>query len=109
MKSITDLSRGADDIPSARGGRLRCAPKSKESSYVDLLILHKKQIRLNKERQQLEKKMERNQQQLGDISDEIWKAKKNIEELEMEASGEQPPKIKRGKPARKWQTVTVDY
>jgi len=109
MKSISDLSTGADDIPSARGGRLRCAPKSKESSYVDMLILHKKQARLKKEQQQLEKKRERNQQQLGEISDEMEKAKRNIDELEMEKSGEEAPKVKREKPVQKWQTMTLDY
>jgi len=106
MKSISDLSSGADNIKSARGAKLRSAPKSEGTVYMDMFILHKKQARLKKEQQQLGKRNERIQQQLAEISDEMEQAKKNAEELE---SGEEAPKVSRRKPAKKWQTMTLDY
>jgi len=106
MKSISDLSSGADNVKSARGAKLRSAPKSKETSYMDMFILHKKLARLKKEKQQLGQRNERNQQQFAEISDEMEQAKKNIDELER---GEEAPKVSPRKPAKKWQTMTLDY
>jgi len=108
MKSISDLSSGADNIKSARGAKLRSAPKSEGTAYMDMFILHKKQARLKKEKQQLGKRTERIQQQLAEISDDMQQAKKNAEELEME-NGEEVPKVSPEKPAKKWQTMTLDY
>jgi len=109
VKGISDLSSGADNIKSAKGGKLRSAPKSEETAYMDMFILHKKQARLKKMEQQLGKRTERNQQQLGEISDEMQQAKKSVAKLEMEKSGEEAPKVRQKKPAKKWQTVPLDY
>lgn len=107
MKSITDLDTlGADDLKSARGGKLRSAPHSKEISYIDMFLLRKKQVRGEKEQRRLERRKKRGQGQLAEISDEMQQAKKNIDELE---SGEEAPKVSRKKPAKKWQTMTLDY
>ena len=110
MKSISDLSSGADNIKSAKGGKLHSAPKSKETAYMDMFILHKKQARLEKEKQQLGKRSERNQQQLAEISDEMEQAKKSVDELEMENKDEvSKVSPKKKKPGKKWQTITLDY
>ena len=108
MKSISDLSSGADNVKSARGARIRSAPKSEGTAYMDMFILHKKAARLKKEKQQLGQRNERIQQQLAEISDEMEQAKKNVDELEMENGGE-APKVSRRKPAKKWQAMTLDY
>ena len=110
MKSITDLDTpGADDLKSARGARLRSAPHSKETSYLDMFLLRKKQVRGEKEQRRLERKKKRGQGQLAEISDDMQQAKKTIDELEMEKSGEEAPKVSPKKPAKKWQTMTLDY
>jgi len=109
MKSISDLSSGADNIKSARGGKLRSAPHSKETSYIDMFLLRKKQVREEKEQRRLERRKKRGQGQLAEISHEMQQAKKNIDELEMERSGEEAPKVSPKKPAKKWQTMTLDY
>jgi len=109
MKGISGLSSGADNVKSARGGKLRSAPKSEGTAYMDMFILHKKLGRLKKEKQQLGKRNGRNQQQFAEIADEMEQAKKSIDKLEMERSGEEAPKVRRKKPAKKWQTMTLDY
>jgi len=109
MKSISDLSSGAGNIKSAKGGKLRSAPKSEGTVYMDMFMLHKKEVRLKKEKEQLAKRSGRSQQQLAEIADEMQQAKKNIDELEMEKNGEEATKVRRKKPAKKWQTMTLDY
>ena len=107
MKSISDLSSGADNVKSARGAKLRSAPKSKDAAYMDMFILRTKLSRLKKESEQLVKRGERNQQQCAEISDDMREAKKDIAELE---SGVVAPKVSPKKPSnKKWQTMTLDY
>ncbi len=104
MKSIRDLP----NVKSARGVKVRSAPKSKDAAYMDMFILHTKLARLKMERQHLSKRTERNQQQHAELSDEMQQAKKEIAEMELE-NGEETPKVKQKNPANKWQTMPLDY
>jgi len=74
MKGITDVSAGTVEVKSARGSRVRSAPKSKSSSYLEIFTANVERIRLVQEQEnlgkrqfQIEARMARNQKRLADI------------------------------------------
>lgn len=114
MKGITDVSTGASQVKSARGGKVFSAPKTKISFYLDLFTLSIERSRLSQEQANLEKrqsqiktKMERNQKRLDEIRAELLIRAKRVEEEEVEKLASSPPEAK--PPSRKWQTVAVEY
>ena len=114
MKGITDVSAGASQVKSARGGKVFSAPKTKNSSYLDLFILSIERTRLSQGQANLEKrqsqikaKMERNQKRLAEIGAELRIKARQVEEAEVEKVAALPPEAK--PPSKKWQTVAVEY
>ena len=111
MKSITEISSSASRIKSARGIRLRAAPKkSKDSSYLDLFLLNKEKSKLQQEQSNLAKKQAQNQKRLDEVEANIESVTKTVGEykgvLEREEVSAPKPKLP---PNKKWQKMSLDY
>lgn len=114
MKGITDVSAGASQVKSAKGGKVFSAPKTKNSFYLDLFTLSIERARLGQEQANLEKrqsqikaKMERNHKRLDEISAEMRLIARRVEGEEVNKATASSPEAK---PTNKrWQTLAVRY
>ena len=114
MNGITDVSAGTVEVKSARGSRVRSAPKSKSSSYLEIFTINIERIRLLQEQENLEKRqfqiearMARNQKRLADIQTKMQSVLQRTQESEASAAEISPPKMKL--PSKRWKTVSLDY
>lgn len=111
MKSITDVSPGVSRIKSAKGVKLRAAPKkSKDTAYLDLFLLNNEKTRLKQEQSHLAKQQERNRKRLEELEAEIESAMKMAREHSegLEKGGVSPPKRKLH-PRKQWQKMPLNY
>jgi len=111
MKSITDVSPGVSRIKSAKGIKLRSAPKkSKDSAYLDLFLLNNEKTRLKQERSNLAKMQERNRKRLEELEAEIESAMKIAREHSegLEEGGVSPPKP-RAPADKSWRKMPLNY
>ena len=115
MKGISDVSARAAYIKSAKGGRVRSAKKTKNSSYLELLTLNAERSRLAQEKANLlkicftaEAKMERIQKRLEEIGAKMLSISQRIHEEE-EAEKMESPQPEEKLPKKKWQAVAADY
>ena len=110
MKSITDIRAGAANIKSARSIRARSAPKSKDSTYLDLFLLNKEKARLKQEQYILGKRQEQNRKRLEEIEASIELAAMSARELERNLErGESLPSTAKLPPGKKWHTMPLSY
>jgi len=111
MKSITDVSPGVSRIKSAKGIKLRAAPKkSKDTAYLDLFLLNNEKTRLKQEQSHLAKQQERNRKRLEELEAEIESAMKMAREHSegLEKGGVSPPKS--GQPSKEnWRKMPLNY
>jgi len=109
MKSITDIRAGAANIKSARSIRARSAPKSKDSTYLDLFLLNKEKARLKQEQYILGKRQEQNRKRLEEVEAAIELAAMSARELEGNLRGESLPSTAKPPPGKKWHTMPLSY
>jgi len=114
MKSITDVSAGTVEVKSARGSRVRSAPKSKSSSYLEIFTANVERIRLVQEQEnlgkrqfQIEARMARNKKRLADIQTKMQSILQRTQEREVKATEISPSNVKL--PSKRWKTVSLDY
>ncbi|GEM_PF-4049086 len=114
MKGITDVPAGAVDVKSARGSRVRSAPKSKSSSYLEIFTANIERIRLVQEQEnlrkrqfQIEARMAINQKRLADIQTKMESILQRTQEQEVRATEISPSNMKL--PSERWKTVSLDY
>lgn len=114
MKGISDTAVGASYVKSARGGKIRSAPKSKHSSYLDLFSLAiernrltQEQANLGKRRSQIEVRMERNQTRLDEIRCQLQAMGECIRDEESKRPAASQPNVKL--PSKRWRTVSANY
>ena len=110
MKSITDIRAGAANIKSARSIRARSAPKSKDSTYLDLFLLNKEKARLKQEQYILGKRQEQNRKRLEEVEAAIELAAMSARELEGNLErGKSLLPIAKPPPGKKWHTMPLSY
>ena len=110
MKSITDIRAGAANIKSARSIRARSAPKSKDSTYLDLFLLNKEKTRLKQEQYILGKRQEQNRKRLDEIEATIELAAMSARELDGNMERGKPlPTTAKPHLGKKWHTMPLSY
>ena len=110
MKSITDIRAGAANIKSARSIRARSAPKSKDSTYLDLFLLNKEKARLKQEQYILGKRQEQNRKRLEEIEASMELAAMSARELDWNMErGESLPSTAKLPQGKKWHTMPLSY
>jgi len=110
MKGITDICAGAANIKTARSIRVRSAPKSKDSTYLDLFLLNKEKARLKQEQYVLGKRQEQNRKRLEEVEAAIELAAMSARELEGNLErGESLPSKAKLPPGKKWHTMPLSY
>jgi len=110
MKSITDIRAGAANIKSARSIRARSAPKSKDSTYLDLFLLNKEKARLKQEQYILGKRQEQNRKRLDEIEATIELAAMSARELDGNMERGKPlPTTAKPHLGKKWHTMPLSY
>jgi len=114
MRGITDVSAGTVQVKSAKGGKVRSAPRGGNSSYLDIFLLNVERIRLNQEQANLNKRrshidarMERNQKKLDEIRAQMQLMGQCIQEKEAEEVSGSRPKVRL--PSKRWQTMPAEY
>ena len=114
IKGISDTSATVTLVKSARGGRLRSAPETEASSYLDLFTAHVERLRLRQEqanlgkrRAQIETRMKRNQKRLDEIGARLRVGAQGIIDEEDGETGISVPAA--GPPPKSWRTVAADY
>ena len=115
MKGISDVSARVTYIKSAKGGRVCSAPKTKNSSYLELFTLNIERSRLAQEKANLLKirftsdaKMEHIQKKLEEIGAQMLSVSQRIHEEE-EAEKMESPQPEEKLPGKRWQAVAADY
>ncbi|MDD5094845.1 MAG: hypothetical protein PHV74_10770 [Dehalococcoidia bacterium] len=117
MKGITDVAAGATRVKSARGGKLLSAPRTKNTSYLDLFSLqiersrlNQEAVNLNKRRGQIEGKLAIIQKRLEEIREAMLLSARKItdeESKEAQASDEKPAASK--PPSKNWRAMPMEY
>lgn len=113
-KGITDTPATMTLVKSAKGGRLRSAPKTEANSYLDLFVAHVERLRLSQEqtnlgkrKAQIETRMRRNQKRLDEISAALRSGAQRVVDEETAETPVSRPADEL--PSKKWRTVAADY